>query len=179
MTIKQELPQFEGKPALLVVTGMQSAKIYLALNKEIMVLEEMSLPNPESEYSDREGHFKQRGNQAFIASGSVYEPKKGYLLNKFLSKLREMVIAQDIKHAPDEIYLFTPDYMKNDVRKSLTNPLADKVVMELEGNFVDSHEFDLLKLIQDKKEREEPRSLVSREVKKLLKKKKILRSAAS
>lgn len=178
MIIKKELPQFNDKSGMLVVTGMQSAKIYIAKQGEVRLLDEIHLPNPESEYSDREGHFKQRGNQNFIASGSVYEPKKEYLLNKFLTKLKGMVITHDIKHNTEEIYLFTPDYMKNGVREALPNPLVDKVALELEGNFVDNHEFDLLKLIQIQYKKIEPRTPVKRAVKKLLKKKKILKAAS-
>jgi protein required for attachment to host cells len=152
MKIKKELSLFKEKKSLIIVTGKQSAKIYLAENKQINLLEEIEIPTLSSQYSDREGHFKRSGRQKYyIASGSVYEAKKQHLFKKFSNQLSKKVSSLNNKEKPQELYLFTPDYMKNEIKKNFNKLLKEKIVMEFEGNYLDDHVFDLLKKIKAKK----------------------------
>ncbi|MDD3778366.1 MAG: hypothetical protein ACOX0H_01990 [Patescibacteria group bacterium] len=150
MEISKELPSFEKKKALIIVTGKQSAKLFVVNNGELNLLQEFDIPTPSSEYTDNEGHFKSRGEGGYIASGSVREPKKEYLFDKFSSKLTEVVVDQDSLEKIQEIYLFTPEYMKNELKDSFPNIIQEKIVMEFYGNFGDQHVFELLKMIQEK-----------------------------
>src|SRR5680860_800085 len=116
MKISNELLIFEQKKVFIIVTGKQSAKLFIVNNGNINLLEELDIPMPSSEYTDNEGHFKSRGEGGYIASGSVREPKKVYLINKFSSELSQIIIKQDSEKKVQEIYLFTPEYMKNELK---------------------------------------------------------------
>jgi len=171
MKIKKELPLFEQKKAFIIVTGKQSANIYLASNGEINLVDELYIPSPSSEYSDNEGHFKRRGSGGVISSGSVREPQKAYLFKKFSTELSKLIAKLDDKEKVQELYLFTPDYIKNNLRNSLTKLLQNKIVMEIFGNYGDSHVFDLLKMINKENEHFGATTPTTKEAQKLMQKK--------
>ncbi|HZJ40742.1 MAG TPA: hypothetical protein VFD16_00570 [Candidatus Saccharimonadales bacterium] len=172
MKISNELPFFKKKKAFIIVTGKQSAKLFVANNGDINLLEEFDIPTPSSEYTDNEGHFKSRGEGGYVASGSVREPKKVYLFNKFSSELSQMIIKQDSVEKVQEMYLFTPDYMKNELKDSFPNSIQEKIVMEFSGNYGDAHVFELLEMIEKKEDEENIGEItpVSKKAQKLIQK---------
>lgn len=152
MEIKKELPSFEGKGALIIVSGKQSGQIYYASNKEINLLEEWELETPSKEYTDNEGHFKRGKNGEFMASGNVLEPKKQYLVKKFSNDLNERIVSVLKKEKASEIYLFCPEYMKNEIKNEMRAEIKTKIAAEFSGNFVDMHIFKLLEKINQEEE---------------------------
>lgn len=171
MHIKQELPLFENKKSLLIVTGKSVAKFYLALDKEIELIEEFEMPKPSTQYTDREGHFKRSGaTEGYIGSGSVHEADKEHFANKFSSELAEKAGLLDKEKEPKEIYLFTPDYMKNKIKEDLGASLKKKIVMEITGNYSENHIFDLLKKIKEENESKNPEKPISKEARDLMNK---------
>lgn len=171
MHIKQELPLFENKKALIIVTGKSVAKIYLALDKKIELIEEFEMPKPSTQYTDREGHFKRSGGRGdYIGSGSVHEPDKEHFANKFSAELGEKVKVVYEENNPKEVYLFTPGYMKNEIKEDFSNSLKDKLVMEFDGNYAENHPFDLLKKIKEEDEKRDPEKPRSKEVDDLINK---------
>lgn len=174
MIIKDNLSIFENKRALLVVAGKQTAKLYLIDSRELELIDLISLPKPTSEYTDREGHFEQRSQSGYISSGSVYEPKKEYLFKKFTRELSDMVARIDKTREISEIYLFSPSYIKNEIKETLKKYSNDKVIMEIEGNFNESHPHELIEKIMLEKSENEPVNIRSEEADKLLKTKNIV-----
>jgi len=169
MKIKQELPQFEDKKALLIVSGKKEAKFYLANAGEVKKIDQL-LPE-EFKYSDNEGYFETRAMGKVVGSGSVRERMKNYLIQQFSDKLADKTLSLDKENKFDEIYLFSPDYMKNWVRENLSPQLIKKIVLQSEGNYVQNPPFDLLEKIKKYEEEKRPAVPHTKEVDKLMKKK--------
>lgn len=173
MRIKEDLSIFGHKRVLLVVAGKQTAKIYLIDHRELELIDLIALPNPSSQYTDREGHFEQRSVSGYISSGSVYEPKKEYLFKKFTKELSKMVARIDKTKEISEIYLFSPSYIKNEIKDSLKKYSHDKLIMEIKGNYSEGHPHDLIEKLKKEKSSPEQVSIRSEVADKLLKKKDI------
>ena len=98
-------------------------------------------------YSDREGHFKTRGHGMTLASGMVYEAKKEKIMQDFRREFKKTFKNILAANKPDQIYLFTPDYMAHEVQKLIPRQLAPILKKIIHGNFYEMHEFELLKKI--------------------------------
>ncbi len=145
MKIEKKLPQFENEIALIVATGEQTAKFYLAGRGAINELEVFFEPNPE--YTDREGFFEKRMRKDY-GSGSVYEPKKEYVQNKFLrGLLTELKNARE-KWKFEAIYFFFPDFVSKEILSALPDEFLKMVRLKITGNFFREHPFKLLRMIQ-------------------------------
>ncbi|MCR4279919.1 MAG: host attachment protein [Candidatus Komeilibacteria bacterium] len=142
MQISNKYPQFDKSSALLIVTGRQEAKIYLATKGTIEEIDNLKVSNPR--YSDREGFFMNSGGGKTLGSGSVYEDHHEDVIKEFLKDLENDLVEMDNKHQPEQYYLFTPDYMAKQVRDSLPNGAENKVKLVVQGNYVKEHPFTLL-----------------------------------
>jgi len=167
MKISEKLPQF-SKKSLIIVTGGQAGKIYLAYNGEIEKLNEFKIDNPK--YSDREGFFVRSGQGKTFGSGAVREENKHKITGEFLKQLKLSIEEIVSKNKIEDFYLLSPDYIKNELYEILSSEIQSKIVLFTEGNFHDSHPFDFLEKI--KKEIDEKKTkIISEEVIKILKKK--------
>lgn len=145
MKIRKELPQFMKENALLLAVGRQSAKLYAAKDGNIEEIEPHIIFNPR--YTDREGFFADKSNAEFM-SGSVYEPKKLYVRNKFLHWLCDEINYFDRKSKFTSIYLFSPDFMVKDVYAVLPDDICDRIRLNVQGNLVKERPFILLQKIK-------------------------------
>lgn len=169
MKIELNLPQFNNKKALLVVTGEHDAKIYVASNGIIKELDLIYIQKPQ--YTDREGFFEEKNSTGLYGSGSVYEPKKLYMRKKFLKSLKKELNEIFKKNVVDDIHLFSPRYMEELIKEELSNEVREKVESEEFGNYFHMHPFKLLLMIKKKKEGFlGERSPMKGEARKLLKK---------
>jgi len=145
MKIRRELPQFMKENALLLVVGRQSAKLYAAKDGNIEEIEPHTIFNPR--YTDREGFFADKSNAEFV-SGSVYEPKKLYVRNKFLHWLCDEVNYFDRKNKFTSIYLFSPDFMVKAIYAALPDNVCNRIRFNIPGNLVKELPFALLQDIK-------------------------------
>lgn len=151
MKITNKLPQFENKKTLLIVTGGFSGLYFLASDgqiKEIFRTEES-----QQHYSDREGFFQRSGQGKVFGSGAVYEENKVEREKRFIKTILNETSRLNKEIDFDEIYLFTPDYISNQITKHFPKEVRQKFIKVFEGNYIHDHPFAILsriKLDQDK-----------------------------
>jgi hypothetical protein len=148
MKISKELPQFEGEKALVLVTGMEDAKIFVAENGKIEEVDSFKVEKPI--YSDREGHFETRKGGKVIGSGSVYEQKDEETVKHFTKEL-EAKLARFKNESITKVFLFSPGYVVSMIRRALPLSLIAKTEGVIKGNYLNSHPFDLLGMIRGMK----------------------------
>jgi hypothetical protein len=148
MKISKNFPQFKNEKALIVVVGKQEGKFYFANEGIIENLDSFKFEKPK--YSDREGHFTERGERGVYKRGAVYEPKKERIITELVNRLGENVKKLLAKNEADIIYLTCPDYLKKRVKDSFPDSAKKKTEIILTGNYCDFHPFDLLEKMKDK-----------------------------
>lgn len=158
MIIEKNLPQFDRDKVLLLITGEQDGKIFLAHQGRIAEVAQLTVQDPV--YSDREGMFRR---------GAVYESKKEHVQEKFVGRLA--ALAEEIyeKNKFDQIFLFSPAYMSKGIMSALPKKFSSMVAINLKGNFIGQHPFLILKKIKKEIEKTYDSSLLAQdEPKKLL-----------
>ncbi len=168
MQISKELPQF-SKISLIVVAGSRSAEILRAHEGEIESVDSLKMELPT--YSDKEGFFTRSGKGMTFGSGSVLEENKKDFLFKFTKELGQRVEKAFQENSVENIHLFVPDHMKEMVADALSAEARKAVALTIEGNFVEDHPFDLLRMIKAELDAKRP-VVASDDAVKLLKKKK-------
>ncbi len=146
MKISEKLPQFKKEKVLIIVTGNHVADFYYAKDKEIEKIESIEITTPH--YSDREGFFKTSGRGEVYETGSVYEPQKQEERKKFLKKLKETANHILKNNKITQVYIYSPDYILNEVKQNLPQSLKKKVKDTFEGNYHKTHPFKLLEKIK-------------------------------
>jgi hypothetical protein len=147
MKIDNRLPQFDKEAALIAVTSEHAAKFYLAHEGEMKELDIFHVLQPK--YTDREGFFRKTTGKKELGSGSIYEPRKDYLMVRFLHKLKKEVKNIRETHPFDSIYLFAPAYMAKEIFAVLPADICDTVKLKITGNFVDASPYELLRKIKE------------------------------
>lgn len=146
MKITRNLPQFAGRKALLVVTGLHEADFYIARSGEIQKIGDFRLLYPH--YSDKEGFFESAGHGRVFESGSVLEIDKIEIRHRFLKEMDRMldkiVVGEDVT----DIYILTPDYMKNELTKLLPKEDRKKIRYIFLGNYTHFHPFQILEILK-------------------------------
>lgn len=168
MQISKELPQF-SKRSLIVVAGSRSAEILKAHEGEIESIDSLNMELPK--YSDKEGFFTRSGKGETYGSGSVLEEDKRDFLAKFTKELAIRVEKAFREDSSESVYLFSPEHMKEMILEKISSEVKERIALEINGNFVEDHPFDLLKMIMDKLDDKRP-VMAGEEAAKLLKKKK-------
>ncbi|MEX0930334.1 MAG: host attachment protein [Candidatus Paceibacterota bacterium] len=159
MKISEKLPQFENETALLVVTGKQTAVFYIAKDGEIHQVNSFKVNKPK--YTDLQGHFETRSHGKTTRAGSAFEPTElsEDAVRNFLKELEEELKNVSRHHTLDSLYVFCPAHVKNRIEKAIPSKLARKEQMVVEGNFFESHPFDLLTKIRKRTSRNPIRPL--------------------
>ncbi|MGB3988546.1 MAG: host attachment protein [Minisyncoccales bacterium] len=168
MQISKELPQF-SKRSIIVAAGSRSAKVFRAHSGEIELVDQLKIETLAS-YSDKESFFVRSGKGRTYGFGAVLEEKKKEFLAKFARELGDRIEKAFQEWSAESIYLFVPKHMKDLVPKRFSSEVKKSVVLLIEGNFVDKHPFDLLKIIMEKVDKKKPLT-ISEKVKNLLTKK--------
>ena len=168
MQISKELPQF-SKRSLIVVAGSHSVEILRVHKGEIELIDSLKMESPK--YSDKEGFFVRSGRGKIFGSGSALKEGKQDFLAKFTKELATRVEKAFQEEASELIYLFSPEHMREMILGKISSEVKEKMALVINGNFVDDHPFDLLKMIMEKLDDKRP-VMTSEEAVKLLKKKK-------
>jgi len=168
MKISKDLPQFEGKRALISVTGRQEARFFLANDGEIEELESFKFDKPED--SKRAGHNMIKGSKGVYRSGPTPEFKNQRIIAELESHLKGSLKAILNRNKIDTICLTVPDYLKNDVKKTFPKDSVKKMKPILLGDYCHFHPFDILKKIVS--QTREPVVLVSESASRILSKSK-------
>jgi len=151
-----------------VVAGSRSAEIFRAHKGEIESIDLLKMELPI--YSAREGFFTRASKGMTFGFGSVFNGKRQGFLSKFAKELGRRIKRIFRENSPENIYIFTPGHMKEIIANALSVEARRAVVLTIEGNFVENHPFDLLKIIKTELDAKRP-VVASEEAVKLLKKK--------
>jgi len=144
MKIKDSLPQFNNKRALIIVTGREYAEFYLASNGEVATLEKIETEKRSpAEVVDK---FKTR-TSGYIVSGADEEETKRET-REFLSMFEEKFPDILRVATPELIYLFSPSYISQEILHRIPKSKINTVAAHFDGNYRDKHLFDLLQMIQ-------------------------------
>lgn len=144
MKISNKFPKIAERNALLVVTGKQDAVFYRLRSGELEKVDAFKIPTPR--YSDNEGFTKAGGRGVEMGSGWPRELDDDVVVVPFLSELEKRLrgMNDDFK----ELYLLTPEYMKNDIRETLPATHKKKLKVERYGNYFNSSPQELLEMIE-------------------------------
>ncbi len=148
MKISKKLPQFKNKRTLIVITGKQEGKFYLAYKGIIEKLTYFKFTKPK--YSDREGHFVTKGGAGKYKTGSVYEPKKEKLRIELIKRLQEKLKTILKRRKIDSIYIACPEYLKNRIKDAFPSSASKKIDLVIFGDYCHSHVYKLLEKIKEK-----------------------------
>jgi len=167
MQIKNGLNQFNNQEVLLAVAGDRSAKFFIAGEGAIDLVAEVKEMVPE--YSDNEGFFggKKGGSKGRMGSPN-HEVRKEYLFNQFAKKFEEKIAAAEAGKKGLPIYLFAPAFIHTMLAKSLPKAMAERIKMNIAGNFNHATPFELIELIE--KHRVSGSPVTNGKARKLLKK---------
>ncbi len=169
MKITNKLPQFTDQTALLVVTGKQDAVFYLVKDGELWQVDSFKVDKPQ--YTDAPGHFEAHSQGRMIKAGSAYDPTEAdeTAVRDFLRFLKQELESVVKHHQLTALYVFCPGYLKNRIEGQLPKDLAPKEQMLIEGNYYNTHPFELLERIQ-KRSRFNPVRPLSQAAQKILRK---------
>lgn len=166
MNIKYPLLQFDGKTALIIVTGEQSAKLYLARDGKINLASSFKLFPPK--YPDKEGFFKNGGKRKIYKSGAGFQKLELYLDEKFRKSIHNQVSQIISDQKVSEIYVFSPDHMIGFVLDSLPRRVCNDLKMCVYGNHLKDHPLNLVdrinQVFQESIGKSVPASLEARKI---------------
>lgn len=148
MKISKDLPQFKKEKALIVVAGKQEGKFYYASEGVIEELASFDFEKPK--YSDKEGHFTERGERGIYKQGAVREPKKERIITELINKLEKDLNKILAKNEIDNIYLSCPDYLKERIKDAFSPSAEKKIKTTFLGNYCNLHPLDLLERMKGK-----------------------------
>lgn len=146
MKITKKLHQFKDEKALIIITGAREADFHIASDGEIDKVDSFKLDK--IHFSDNEGFFGRSGNGGKVASsGSVREPMKEEYRKEFLKELKSHIKELQSKNKITSVYLFTPDYLINISKESMTKEMQKKIKFTAKGNYYHEHPFKLIEKI--------------------------------
>ncbi|MDZ7612034.1 MAG: hypothetical protein U5L10_04685 [Candidatus Moranbacteria bacterium] len=147
MQISKDLPQFNIKEALIIVSAKHGLELYRAYQGSVEKLESFEVENPR--YSDKEGFFMSRGkNVGTIRAGTVGEIKDGDIKRDFFQKLKDFLKNhREQLEGCSEIYLFAPDTLITELKEEMPENIQKKIFMEFAANYHKSHPFKVLEKI--------------------------------
>ncbi|MFO7807266.1 MAG: hypothetical protein R6V40_02470 [Candidatus Moraniibacteriota bacterium] len=152
MQISQELPQFNVRNSLILISAKHGLEIYKAHQGHIEKLKEFRIENPR--YSDREGFFMSRSkNVGTIRTGSVGEISDEDIKRDFFQKWKGLIKENDFKEITkevDDVYLFSPGNLITEFKDEMPSEVANKIAMEFQKNYLGAHPFKILEKIDQK-----------------------------
>lgn len=148
MKIPKDFPQFKNRNALIVVTGMHEADFYIAKNGGLEKIGDFKLLFPC--YSDKEGFFEHAGHGRIFETGSVLEVDKIETRHRFLKETDKILDSIVMKKDIADIYIFTPDFLKKELKGLLPKEDRKKVRFVVSGNYTHFHPLQMLEIIKQK-----------------------------
>jgi len=146
MKISNKYPQFEKTVAWLLVCGTQEANFFMATNGEINNVAHFIVEK--TKFSDREdmgrhGYLSFENGAKFEA---VRRAERIDFLKMFMQEIKDILAEQ----SPDEVYLFAPETIIEELHQSMPAILRKKVRGTYAGNFLKKKPFDVLAKIGKK-----------------------------
>lgn len=152
MKIQKDLPQFNEKNALIIVSWEFQVKYYIAHNGQILPLETFAVANPRAKLQEDYLPTTKLG-----ISGSIYNSAKHEVQEKLLRRLKKETAEIYKKHHIADVYLFCIDFMMERVKESLSGTIRDALRLEYLGDMQYHPPMNLLEIIQkqqDEKKKE-------------------------
>ncbi|MDD5099035.1 MAG: hypothetical protein PHP35_01720 [Candidatus Colwellbacteria bacterium] len=144
--IPRDLPQFDEKRALIIVSGGLEARVFLGDKGSL--LEISHLRAPEIHYTDKENRFAKRVKGQTLGMGSVMKPVHRKEEAEFLKTFKKEILKTIKKNNPDNIFVFVPRYPAAAIIGSLPKPFDKKAKVISYGNYLDKHPKEILSLIK-------------------------------
>lgn len=145
MKIPSALLQFKNKTGLILITGTEEARFFVARNGVISDIFHFRLEK--TKFSDREDSAR-RGSVAF-ETGSKTEQLKRAIRQDFTKNFKEETKRLATEQKIDSVYLFAPDSIIKDLEKALPAILKKKLVKTYIGNFCKESTLNILKKIKN------------------------------
>lgn len=144
MRISENLPQFEDKKTLIIVSSTQAADLYEAYNGEIEKMDEVRTERIDPDKP--EGHFERKRAGQTLGGGGVVDDRDKRLKDRFHQDLQEALgeIGTDF----DTVILLSSPQDKASTKEQFSAQLAKLLTIEIDGNFVGQHPNEILKRIQ-------------------------------
>ena len=117
MKISKTLPQFEGYPALFVISGEFEARLVLAKDGQVEELPGLGM-NPREEAKEKQGFISKSGGKS-LGAVSHHERYIEDLKKEFRKKLSSMVHDLAITKGLKEICVIAPKHAAGALRKDL------------------------------------------------------------
>lgn len=127
MKIPKNLPQFE-KPALFIASGEYEAAFWLAYLGMLVKKEHLKM-NPREEAKEKQGYiFKSKGKK--LGATTHHERYLENIRKKIQKKIHRLVHGFIAEYQLDEIYLFAPNHIMQNILCGLDTAEQRKVRMK-------------------------------------------------
>lgn len=151
MQLKKELPQFTDSPSLIITTGWQVAKFFLALNGGIELEKTIEIENPK--YSDKDGRTQRSvGTSGTVRTGTPEEDNKDYVRKEFLKLFKSYLVNRIKSNDLKSIYIFTPSQGLNELKEGMSNDLKDLIKGFYIGNYAHKSPDELVGMIKEEQQ---------------------------
>lgn len=143
MQIPKKLPQFE-KPALFIASGEHEAVFWLAFHGTIIKKEWLFL-NPREEAREKQGYvFKSKGKK--LGATTHHERYREDLKKKFQKQIHRLIHSFIAEYKIDEIYLFAPNYIMQNIMRGLEKTEQKKVRMKFGKEYTKENPLKMVNL---------------------------------
>lgn len=132
--ISENLHQFTGESALIIVAAKQEARVYRAGNGELELLEQFRIPTPH--FSDNEALTGSRGKQENITQELIH--------TEYFDHFKKLFHKLALSFQPTNLYLFAPVHTANQLEELIKPVFGHPVLKTVTGIFTDESPFDLL-----------------------------------
>lgn len=147
MKIPRGLPQFQGREALVIVTGTQKTHFYSAENGNLRRVETLIGEKPH--YSDREGFFATRGSGGRARSGSVLKSIHQITAHDYRLAFKRTVADLYKKHQVAEVWFFGAKRTYKELERALPPKMQEKVRYVEAGNYYKKTPLEIIKKIEE------------------------------
>ncbi len=145
MKIASQLEQFNHGVCLLIVTGSQDMRVYIAHDGQIERIHSFRIEKPA--YSDREGFYgtRAKGVSSAARSGSVLRPVERSIRLEFKREIKTHLKDVGKNYHIAHVVLFTPKRHQSETVELINKDLQQKITTIISGNYFDEKPFDLIK----------------------------------
>lgn len=144
MKIPNQIHQFEGKRALIMVAGKQDALFYEAHDGVIEEIDSLKLPH--SSFFNDGPFYKARSQGGMTRSGPVREVQDQKVVSDFIRELKKHMdkVRADIY---SDVYVMAPAKSKTALVQAMPDSLRKKVIRVFPGNFFNKNPLDIIQKI--------------------------------
>lgn len=132
--ISENLHQFTGEKALIIVAAKQEARVYRAGDGELELIEQFRIPTPH--FSDNEGLTGARGKQENIPEKIIH--------TEYFDHFKKLFGKLALNFQPTYLYLFAPVHTATELEELIKPVFGHPVLKVVIGIFTDESPFDLL-----------------------------------